>query len=250
VAVSVAPQAYFVQRLVGERVEVVVLLRPGAGEAGHEPGMRELRALARAVLLVRVGHPAFLFESTWLAPLLRDHPALRVVDAAPESAARASDPHVWVAPRHARAMAERIAAGLEAALPAEAESIRARLASVSAEIDALDAEIRALLAPHRGRRFFVVDPAFGTFAEDYGLVQVPLLPEHREPGARELARLVEAARAERARVLFVQPSFPREGAELVAADVGARLEPADPMAYDWSAGLRAFARAIAASFGA
>lgn len=250
VAVSVVPQAFFVRRLAGERVDVEVLLPPGAGESGHEPGLREMEALSRAILVVKVGHPAFPFESTWLAPALRDYPGVAVVDACQDDERRGSDPHVWVAPRDGLAMAERIAAVLAEKLPGDADAIRANLGAFRAEVGALDAEIRALLAPYRGRHFFVVDPAWGRFAADYGLVQVALLPQHREPDPRGLAALIAGARAERARVIFVQPRFPRESAELVAAAVGARLEVADPMAYEWVANLRAFAHALAGSFGA
>ena len=70
VVVSVPPQAWFVERLAGDAVEIAVLLPPGASPAHYEPSMRELQALARARLYVRVGHPGFPLEGAWLDALL------------------------------------------------------------------------------------------------------------------------------------------------------------------------------------
>jgi ABC-type Zn uptake system ZnuABC Zn-binding protein ZnuA len=112
VVVSVLPQEYLVDRIAGDAVRVEVLIPPGASPASHEPRIRQMEALTRAALCVRVGHPRFPFEQAWLEPMLARQPELTVIDGSAGAATLAEDPHVWLAPRQV----ERTAIQLEAAL--------------------------------------------------------------------------------------------------------------------------------------
>lgn len=245
VAVSVLPQQWVVERLAGDRVRVVVMLPPGANEATYEPSISQMRALDRAVLYVKVGHPRFAFERAWLDALLADAEGVRVVDGAAGIELAPGDPHYWLVPRHVATMAASVARALADALPAERAAIDARLEGLRRDAEALDAELRARLAPVRGRAFLVFHPAFGYLAREYGLVQVAIEDEGKEPDAHELARLVARARDEGVRVIFVQPQFDRAAAQTIADEVGARLEVLDPLAPDWDDNLRRVARALA-----
>lgn len=243
--VSVLPQAYFVQRVAGPRVRVEVMIPPGASPATHEPTLEQLRALSEASLYVKVGHPHFPFERAWLGRVLAQANGLRVVDGSAGLEGGDGDPHVWLAPRHALVMAGHVEAALAALLPEHAAEFRANLAAFAAEVRALDAELRELLAPARGRRFLVFHPAWGHFAEAYGLEQIAIERDGKHPDARALQRLIEGARADGVRVLFVQPQLDPRSAELVAGEVGCRVESLDPLARDWAANLRHVGRALA-----
>lgn len=238
VAVSVLPQAWFVERIAGDRVRVVVMLPPGANPATYEPGFRELAAATGASLIVSVGHPAFPFEAAWIEAIVHEAPRAQRVDASKGIDGDALDPHVWVSPRHARRMAQNLHAALVALLPREREALDVNAGALLAEIDAVDAELRARLSTRRGDRFLVVHPAWGYLARDYGLVQWAIEAGGREPGARALAERIAEARAAGIPVVFAQPQFDSTAAELVAAEIGARVEWIDPLAPDWAANLR------------
>lgn len=242
--VSVLPQQYVVDRIAGGLVRTEVMIPPGASPHLHEPTVAQLRLLHEADLYVKVGHPHFPFERVWLDRLLAETPDLRVVDSSAGIESRAEDPHVWLAPRHVEAMAVAIEAALEDLLPEKRETLRTNLAALRAEIEVLDADLRSTLADKRGRRFLVFHPAWGYFAEAYGLEQIAVEQERKEPDARELAALIEHARREGIRVIFVQPQFDAAAAETLAREVGARVEPLDPLAYDWADNLRRAARAL------
>jgi zinc transport system substrate-binding protein len=146
-----------------------------------------------------------------------------------------------------RAAAVTVAEALSRRDPEGAETYRARLSAFLAELDALDAEIRRELASPARRRFLVTHPAWGHFAADYGLEQVAIDSEGKEPSPARLVALVEAARAEGLPVVFSQKGFPESAARAIARETGARVVTLDPIARDWLGNTRRTAREIAAA---
>jgi zinc transport system substrate-binding protein len=266
VAVSVPPQAYFVERIGGERVRVDVMIPPGYSHVDYPLTPRQVAALSRAQVYVAVGHPAFEFERIQLAPVLRALPGIQVVDMSrgmrllagegeggedEEEHGRGSghshaegDPHVWVAPDTVAVAARNIAAALAGIDPAHAAEYRANLRSFEAEIAGLDREIRARLAGAEGSRFMVYHPTWGYFAREYGLQQVAIEAEGKEPSAQRLIQLIERARRERIQVVFVQAGFPRKSAQVIAEAVHGRVLIADPQDPDWLGNLRRVSREL------
>ena len=274
VFVSVPPQKHFVEKIGGERVSVLVMAGPGANPHAYEPKPSQMKALTGAAVYFAVGDP---FELVWLDKFRAANPAMRVVetqagiermpmeehhrhDADEPKAGRKGqgrkggheadhdhdgellDPHVWLAPSLVRLQAERVRDGLIMADPDGRAYYEERARAFAGEIDALDAEIKGLLADRAGASFLVFHPAWGYFARDYGLVQVPIELAGKEPSPRELRQLTERAKAKGYPALFVQPQFSRRTAETIAKAVGARVIEADPLAEDWAANLRAVAR--------
>ena len=234
VAVTVAPLAWFVERLAGAAVEIDVLLPPGASPEQFEPSIGERKTLRRAAVLVEIGHPALSFEAVWLAPRLSEFPGLRVVAAWTRGPGGDHDPHVWLAPDVALDLVDALAPVLTEVVPDRAADIEARRNELHEQIEQLDRDIARRLAPYRGRRFYVFHPAWGAFAARYGLVQVAAEEHGAEPGPEHLAALIDLASAERARRVFVQPQFPERGIRVLADEVGADVEVLDPLAADWA----------------
>ncbi|MCG8591115.1 MAG: zinc ABC transporter substrate-binding protein [Proteobacteria bacterium] len=248
VAVTLAPQAWFVERLAGEAVDVRVVLPSGASPISHEPSLADVRAVARAQLYVKLGHPAFPFEQAWLAQLLDERQGLRVVDGMEGVRVVSGDPHVWLSPAYARGFARRLHAALRESLPERGPELDAGLAELLREIDGLDAELRQRLAPHRGRTFAVQHPAWGAFAREYGLEQLAVEHEHKSPDLHAVQALLERLRADALTVVFVQPQFDPAGARALASELGVRVETLDPLAPDWAENLRRAGRLLAESF--
>lgn len=160
-----------------------------------------------------------------------------------------SDSHVWTDPRLVIYMVGNIRAKLTELAPAYAADFVRNHAAYVAELDALDRELRALLEPLPDRKFMVFHPAWGYFARAYGLTQVPIEKAGKEPGPRALTELIEQARREQVKVIFVQPQFSRKSAAQVARAIGGRVVAIDPLAADYAANLRKVARQIAGAFG-
>jgi zinc transport system substrate-binding protein len=242
VTASVPPQAWLVRRIGGERVSVEVLLPPGSSVHTYEPTPRQMARATATRLLVEVGHPDLLFERRLVASL-RSRPGLEVVTTSagvpplPAGAGEETDPHVWVSPAAMRATARAVAAALERLDPAGAGVYRAGLAGALADLDRAEAEARRLLADVPRRRVYVYHPAWGYLLRELGLEQVALESHGKEPGPRQLQALVENARRDGVRHVFVQRGFSDRPARALAEEIGAEVVTLDPLAEDWAANL-------------
>ena len=154
------------------------------------------------------------------------------------------DPHIWLSPPLLKIQAEHIAEALIEIDPRHAADYRENLAVLLNEFDELDAYLRQMLAPLHGHTFLVFHPAWGYFADTYGLVQQAIEIEGKEPSDRELTAIQNLVRVQNIRVIFVQPQIAGQAARAVAQSTGARLETLDPLAPDLVENLRRVARAL------
>ena len=252
VFVSILPQAGIMAEIGGPQVQVSVLVGPGHSPATYEPTPRQMALLARSRLLLCAAVP---FERGLVPKIvaLPQAPPIagpRLADVGGAAShdhhhAEDLDPHSWLDPEQAMAMADTIGHRLSLLLPASAPEFGARRDALKERLARLDEEIRQTMAPYAGRRFFVFHPAFGHFARRYGLVQVAVEAGGHEPSARQLATVIDQARAAAARVIVVQPQFSRRSAEAVARATGAEILVLDPLARDYEANLRHIATALA-----
>lgn len=269
--VSVAPQKHFVERLGADRVTVTVMVPPGASPATWEPKPSQMAELARTDLYLAVGVP---FERVWLPRLKTANPDLTIVatqrgvplramagrnrvrrdihhdghgnDEGHPHAGGQPDPHIWLSPPLVLIQAANIRDALIKADPAGEADYRAALRAFRQEVEDLDAEIRLGLSGHRpGRKVLVFHPAWGYFCDAYGLTQVAMEREGKEPTAAGLARLIRQARAEGTKVVFVQPQFSQRSAAALAEAINGRVQVLDPLSGDWAANLLRAARALA-----
>ncbi len=265
--VTIQPQRFVVSRLAGDLAATSVLVAPGQSPDTYEPTPRQIAGLADADLLIAVGVP---FEHALIGRLKRSAPRLTVVDgrhgvalatfagepvAAADTAdldhrhdAASADPHFWVDPRLLAAHATTVAASLAERLPGEKAAIERNLAALQAELAATDAAVAAVLRPYAGRSFLVYHPAFGYFARRYGLVEVTIEREGKEPSARELAEITDLTRREGLGTVFAVSQFSARSVAALAASIDADMVTLDPLAEDYCANLERIARAIAASF--
>ena len=253
VAVSILPQKYFVERIGGRLVETAVMVRPGASPATYEPRPRQMMALAESKIYFAIGVP---FEQVWLPKIASANQGMRIVhteagierfpmaapghgDRRPTPGRTAMDPHVWLSPPLALIQARHILSALCQAEPASAETFQANYKELAAQIVALDLELMALFGgAEGGRRFMVFHPAWGYFARAYGLDQVPIEAEGKDPKPAALKELIEKARRDGIKVIFAQPQFSMRSAETIAQAIGGRVVTADPLAEDWLANLK------------
>lgn len=242
VAVAVAPVAWLVQQVGGDQVQVQTLVRAGQDPHAFEPAPGQLAALQAADAYLSLELP---FERAWLPRVRAANPQLRVVDLATPRPAAQLDPHLWTDPHVMAALADRVADLLGALRPAQAMAFRLRRGEVAARLHALDRELMELFDKAHGRTFLVHHPAWGHLALRYGLTQLAVEHDGKEPGPRALAEL--AGRVHRLGIdtLFVEPQASEHLAHGLADRLGLRIVALDPLASDYPQNLRHAAQAIA-----
>ncbi|MFO8031564.1 MAG: zinc ABC transporter substrate-binding protein [Desulfohalobiaceae bacterium] len=250
VVVSIAPQKYFVQEIGGEFVDVAVLLPPGASPHGFEPKSSQMVELGQAQLYMAIGVG---YEKTLLPRLQSMHPDLEIVHTdkgikkmpmleqaqqeqghEQEDQQAGLDPHVWLAPDLVLIQAQNIYQALAEAMPEKKADLQENLLDLQQEILQLHQEILAALQGiSPGSKFMVLHPAWGYFARTYGLVQVPIEVEGKEPKARHLRELIEQAKQEGIRAVFVSPQFSESSARTIADSISGEIVSIDPLGRNW-----------------
>jgi zinc transport system substrate-binding protein len=143
------------------------------------------------------------------------------------------DQHVWLGRQAAIAMAGSIRDALTTYDPAGSPTYSINHDSFVKDIDAAFDGLKAKLAPLSGKSVFVYHPAFGYFLDEFGIGQEAVETGGKEPTQKALAGLIEEARADGAKVIFVQVQFPTSAAQTVARAIGGVVVPIDPLAPDW-----------------
>lgn len=274
VVVSIPPQAYIVERVGGEHVETTVLVGPGQSPHSYEPTPKQMAALAQSRVYFTIGvqfetqlveKVRAIFKNLEIADV-RDGMPLRAMaedgcvhDHEDESggddghdhvhghaeAAGGKDPHVWLSPALLAIETKNVLKHFETIDPSHAETYRRNADSLLADLKTLDDDLRSRLAPYRGREFFVYHPAFGYFGDAYGLKQVAVEAEGKEPGPRHVAAIIARAKASGVRLIFVQKQFSSASAKAIADAIGGTVIPLDPLERNCLENLRFIADQIA-----
>lgn len=272
--VSILPQQYFVERIAGELAEVDVLVTPGKNPAIYSPTPAQIKKLASADIYFRIGvsfENGFMHKITSIAPDImvidtRKGISLRDMEAhmhetdhkkSPgkdlEGAGHGDsghytagrDPHIWMNPILVKKQAATILDALIRLDPDNAHRFRDNFDAFARDLDQLNTRLKKLLAPLTGENLFVFHPAFGYFADAFGMHQVPVETMGRSPKGKELSAIIKLARQEKARIIFVQPQFDRHAAENIARAINGTVVSINPLAYDYLTNMEQLADTIA-----
>ena len=239
VVVSILPQVEFVEKVGGNRVEVSSMIPPGAEPHEYEPKPSQLTGLSSARLYIQVGS-GIPFEQVWMERMRGVNAQMPVIDSAEGIETIAGDPHVWLSPRHARTMVANICRGLTQVDPAHRDYYERNRDLYLRELEALDEQLGRSLAAAAVERFMVYHPSWGYFARDYGLEQLAVEADGKEPTIQGLAELVRRARELGVDAVFVEPQFAGRSARTIAAEIDARVISLDPLPRHYADQLRRF----------
>jgi len=243
VTVSILPQQYFVKALIGDKLIVNVMVAPGASPANYEPTPRQIAALSRSGLYLKIGHLGF--EEAWIPRFKKTYPSLKIVDLSAgikllgeeedHGHNHGIDPHVWMSPKQARQIVVNTAGALSMFDGACKDLIALKRDSLLEVIDDLDQQYTEALAPIQNRKFIIFHPALSYLANDYQFEQIAMEFEGKEPSPAYFKNIVDRATKEEIGILFIQKEFDIENARQMAREIGAELIQIDPLAEDWYA---------------
>ncbi|MGN7610947.1 metal ABC transporter solute-binding protein, Zn/Mn family [Magnetococcales bacterium HHB-1] len=277
VFVSIVPQKYFVQQIGKDLVKVQAMVLPGSSPATYEPKPQQMTDISTAKIYFSIGVPfenVWLGKIAAANPSMRvvhtdhgidklamkahhhgheeeghevgrheaghDHAEHQGHMAHDEAHHRHTglDPHIWLSPPRVKIQARTILAALQEADPEHGRIYEANYQAFIAQIDQLHADLKRIFAGKTGLQFMVFHPAWGYFAHTYGLKQMPIEIEGKDPKPAQLMALIKHARENRIKVIFVQPQFSAKSAKLIAREIGGQVAFANPLAENWMANLR------------
>ncbi len=267
VFVSIVPQKYFLQQIGKDLVDVQVMVQPGANPATYEPKPRQMADLSKTKVYFSIGVPV---ENAWLKKIAAVNPKMMVAHTdhgiekihmaahhhhdeedehheEGEHGRKGLDPHIWLSPPLVMTQARTILSVLQEVDPTHRAAYEANYKAFISEIVNLDLDLKNIFAGKRGLQFMVFHPAWGYFAQAYGLEQVPIEIEGKDPKSAQLKELIKHARENGIKVVFVQPQFSTKSAKLVAKEIGGEVAFVDPLAENWSANLREVANKFKAA---
>ena len=155
-----------------------------------------------------------------------------------------ADPHVWLNPMLAITMARNISDALIAMDKANKDFYLKNFQKLMNDLLAFDESAKNELAGLKNRKFVVYHPAWGYFAEHYGLEQISIERNGKEPKIDEMASTVKMIKDENIKVIFADPNRSQKSAQVLASQTGAKVELLDPLGYNLLENLKIAVRAI------
>lgn len=231
VMVSIEPLRWAAEQVVDSSWTVDVLVAGGSNPETYEPTAQDMIKVGRAEYCFHTG--GLGFELSSMERMKQNAPDTRFVSLghSHNHGGHRCDPHVWASPRGMMKILDVMSRTMEC----EAD-----------RTEVLSADSLLRLVP-RGTAFAIYHPSLTQLADDYGLRQICIEAEGKEPTPAQLARTIDECRSAGVRVVFLQQEFDRRGVEQVASQIGAQVVTINPLGRDWPGEMRKIYEALTAT---
>lgn len=264
--VSIPPQKYLLERIVGDKYEINSMLAPGVNPENYDPSMNHLVGLQKSKAYFRVGNLGF--ESAVLPKINENFPELRIYSSSVGISliygthshcenghdhhhhdAANVDPHMWTSVKNAKIMASNMYKVMVEIDPQNKSYYSKRYEALRKDLIAIDDSITSMLAKHKGETFLVWHPSLSYFARDYGLIQMSVESEGKEASAQQLKQIITNAKLASPKVFFYQKEYDSRQVEMLNKEIGTELVPINLMNYEWEQEMYNVASALATERG-
>jgi zinc transport system substrate-binding protein len=258
ITVSIPPFKYFIKEIGGEDFDVNIMVPAGANPHIYEPVPEQIANLRKSVAYISDGYLGF--EMTWLDRFYETNRGMKklslgqnidiikpIVHSDTEHV-EGADPHYWVSPKCALIMAMAVKKLLIELSPQNSGKYELNYSNLVKSINVIDEKAIELFSGYQNRSFMIFHPTLGYLARDYGLKEIAVENEGKEPNPSSLIELINLGKSENIRVIFVQREYDTKNARAIAAETGAVLETIDPLSEDWAASVQQIIDALYKSF--
>ena len=261
VSVSILPQKYFVDQIAGNILEVNVLVPSGSSPHNYEMLPSQMKDLAQSKVWLQIG--LLTFEEALSDKLADINKNLSIVNCSegivPIAGSEceeeghdherahhdAYDPHTWLAPAESKIIAQHTLTALKTSFPDHATDFDANYARLVTRIDSLAAQIGQQLAPLKNRNILIFHPALAYYARQFGMEQIALELDGKDPSPRHMKNIVDLAHAQNIHVIFIQKEFDSAFALQLSREIKGEVIVIDPLDYNWEAQMRDITEKIA-----
>lgn len=264
VTVTISPFKYFIEQIAGDKVYVNVMVPAGSNPETYEPTAQQMVQLSQSALYFKVGRIGF--EETWMQKLIENAPEMKVIDTSKgitpaKTAGGIIDPHTWMSCQSARIIGENICQTLCKWMPKDSAFFAKKLMSFKVKISHVEQDMTPYFRKAKEARekltgkavvkfpFVIYHPALTYFAKDHGFEQLPIEEEGREPSISQLQALIDRAKREQIKTVFIQKEFANRNTQTFIEATGAHAIEINPLTYDWATEMVSIAKKFAESYG-
>lgn len=263
--VTIEPQRYFLDQIVGDMFTINTLVPPGTSPETYEPAPSVMVDMAKSNVYFMVGDLGF--ENVWSKRLAKNNPNVTIINCS-EGIVRMEghdhdhdhghdlhhthlhshsgiDPHVWSSPYAVKVFTRNMLNEIVKIDPDNAGTYEANYEILLVKIEKTDSLIRDLLKNVSSKSFIIYHPALGYFARDYGLNQISIEFEGKSPSPSQIKEIVDVARKEKINTIFIERSFDTKNTTVIAHEIGAQVFEIDPLRYEWDVELLRIATILA-----
>jgi len=244
VSVSILPQKYFVERIADDFLEVNLMIPPGMSPASCDLSIAKLQKLNDSDLCFSIGH--LPFETSHLYPVLESQKDIQLINHSDNieliggscCAAHAEendgvDPHIWTSIANAKSIATDIYKALAVRYPKQQPKFKTNYEALTAQMDSLASKAEHLFKNKKHNAFLIYHPALTYFAADYGLEQISIEDQGKEPNPAHLKEVIDIARQKGIDIIFIQKQFDATNAKSIAKEIGGKILTIDPLEENW-----------------
>jgi zinc transport system substrate-binding protein len=238
VVASISPLADFARQVGKDKVDVLLLLPPGASPHTYEPVPKTVQEISKARIFIKIGAGLEFWADRLVAATAKGITTVTCSDGIQllkgdehDHALSNVNPHIWLDPVICMKIVDRIATVFSAADPANASFYRKNAAAYISRLAGLDREIAQTVSTFRTRDYVTFHPAWDYFARRYGLRVAGVIEEApgKEPTPKHVQRILDAVRKMRTKVIFAEPQFSPKIADAIAQEAGAQVLMLDPI---------------------
>ncbi len=250
VAVSIVPQAAFVEAVAGDLVDIITLIPPGYSPANYEPNAQTMAELSNASVYFTIGVPT---ESGNILPDIDEINVVHLEDIVSESFqdryfGESRDPHIWLSIQRVKVMVQAIADELSRIDPTNEVVYQANSAGYLDLLDDVDAQIQTIFEDLTMTTFIVFHPSYGYFADEYGLTMVALEEDGKEATIQHLNDVIDLADTLDIHTVFYQIEVDSSQVDAFADSIDGTAVSLNPLAEDYLGNLIEMATRLGESF--
>jgi len=243
ITVSIAPFKYFVDEIGGNDFTVNVMVPPGADPHVYEPFPSQIFQLRQSIGYISNGYLGF--EMNWLDRFYETNSTMKRLSLGnniellvahhqhPGGHIEGADPHYWESPKCALIIASSIKNFLCELNPAHKEKYENNMDELISKIKGIDKIATDFFSGSRNSSFMIYHPNLAYLARDYGLEEIPVEFEGKEPPPSRMKALIDRARKDGLKTIFVQREYDTKNAKAIAGEIGAELKIIDPLSENW-----------------
>lgn len=244
--VSIEPLKYVVEQIADSGTRIEVLVPETTSPESYEPTVQQIKALSDAEAYVSTG--LIDFERALYDKIRDIAPNTAVLDLSTDIDVlegdcnhsrdghhrHGIDPHIWLSPEIVGGMGYRIAELLTAYRPESASVYKERADLFKARVDTLDRYIRLAFSGAKRNTFAIGHTSLTYFANDYGLNQIAVEVDGKEPSVKAMKQLVDSLQRMGVKAVLFQRQTSDAAARTIARELpGGRAVEFDPLATDW-----------------